>query len=131
MLRAGPQRAIGTLREGLRIEPHDVALREALVGALLHIGDFDAAAAEQRLVVEEKGGAPHTRVFLAGILLEKRDYDGGIAELKATIAKYPEFAPAHAQLALVFQRLGKPDEARPYFERAEALDPMIFQRMPH
>jgi type IV pilus assembly protein PilF len=45
------------------------------------------------------------------------------AKLERALAQYPDYAPAHSAIAVLFQRLGNPAEAEQHFRRAVDLDP--------
>ena len=41
-----------------------------------------------------------------------QQYDEAISTMKKTLARKPDFIPAHFQLALIYSELGRTDEAR-------------------
>jgi tetratricopeptide (TPR) repeat protein len=129
MLRGQPARAIEMLHEALRLRPHDVESRVMLVAVLVEARDFKTAIVEQRKLLEHDS-SPAGRIRLASIIIDGGDLEGGIAELRATVAAHPDSAPAHATLALALQGAGRADEAAPHIKRAEELNPRIFQQAP-
>lgn len=56
---------------------------------------------------------------------DKNDYQSALAPLQKFIAEKPDVAYAHFQLAYAYTALKRPDDARPEFEKAVALDPKL------
>lgn len=56
------------------------------------------------------------------IYLDKKDYDGAINSLKATLANNPENTSAIILIARLYTQTGRFEEAKPYYEKAIGLD---------
>ena len=59
--------------------------------------------------------------------IDKNDFEAAITPLEKFIAEKPAVAFAHFQLAYVYTNLKRPEEAKPEYERAIALDPKFFE----
>jgi len=57
--------------------------------------------------------------------IDANQFEAAIAPLQKFIAEKPEVAFAHFQLGYVYTAMKRPDEARPEYERAIALDPKM------
>src|SRR5579859_4375216 len=57
--------------------------------------------------------------------IDANQFEASIAPLQKFIAEKPEVAFAHFQLGYVYTAMKRPDEARPEYERAIALDPKM------
>ena len=98
--------------------------------ALQQAGDVAGARAEldeaERL--RRRGELEHEALVATSVGIQKAQ-DG---DLSAALAQFPratqvfdEYAPAHYQRGLVLQRLGREDDARAAFGRAQQLNPSL------
>lgn len=56
-------------------------------------------------------------------LIKAKKYDLAIMALEKVVEKYPDFAPAHNDLAVLNYNQGDKEKALSYYEKAAALDP--------
>jgi tetratricopeptide (TPR) repeat protein len=110
-----------------------VALAPQFSEALNQLGTIyyqtrDYARAEgyfrQALAQDPEAFAP--LVNLGGALVSLRRYEEAVQINLRAVAAQPQDALANSQLGVAYMLLGKNKEARPYLERAKALDPGHF-----
>jgi len=96
----------------------------ALGIALWQQGRLDEATANLRAAIEAdpNNAAPYDA--LGTILVQQGKLDQAASVYRALVRNRPS-AAAHKELAQVFTRLGRTDEARKEMERAKALDPNL------
>ena len=80
--------------------------------ALLFHGDDEQAETLLRKSVSLNGGYWESRLELAKALEETGDLDAALAEFRKTIELNPKDATAHYRLGRLYDRLGKPAEAK-------------------
>jgi tetratricopeptide (TPR) repeat protein len=122
--------AAAELREAIRLQPDLLGAHTNLAGVLQQLGDLQGAATERKTAAElsKSNINRQSAVFNtnSGIhLLNSEDIDGAIAQFLSAIKLSPDYAPAHYQLALAYQRKGMKNEANAEFKRASALDPSL------
>lgn len=116
-----PTEAESFYERALEIEPWNQAVRERLTG----LRRQTAQAASP--VVEETAEDRYQRVQE---LVAQQDLDLAARELEGMLAHFPEFAPAHNDLAVLYYQNGAKDQALLHYEKAAALAPgnSVFQK---
>ncbi|MBU5638024.1 tetratricopeptide repeat protein [Geomonas sp. Red69] len=115
-----PGEAETFFQRALEIEPWNQAVREQL--SQLRQDQEPAAAAVTPAEAEEDETAEE-RYQRSQELVQQGDLAGAEAELSAILALYPDFAPAHNDLAVLAYDKGDKDAARTHYEKAAQLAP--------
>lgn len=118
-----PDEANSFYERALEIEPWNQVVRERLSDLRLR----QAEAERQEPAVTESADDRYQR---AQSLVERGDLDGAALELEAIVGTYPDFSPAHNDLAVLSYQKGAKDKALHHYEKAAALSPdnSIFQK---
>jgi len=115
------------LREAIRLQPDFAGAHTTLSAILRQLGDAEGAATEARagLEISKRKTDQQAATFATNSgkrLLNAGDLDGAISQFRSAINSMPDYAPAHFQLALAFQRKGETAEAAKEFRKAAELD---------
>ncbi|QXE86198.1 tetratricopeptide repeat protein [Geomonas nitrogeniifigens] len=116
-----PGEAETFFQRALEIEPWNQAVREQL--SQLRQDQEPAAAAVTPAEAEEDEQTAEERYQRSQELVQQGDLAGAEAELSAILALYPDFAPAHNDLAVLAYDKGDKDAARTHYEKAAQLAP--------
>jgi tetratricopeptide (TPR) repeat protein len=120
--------AAAALRKAISIRPDLFTARYALAQVLQWAGDERGARAvsEEADRLRRRSELEREALTLTAVgiqQVEAGDLTGAVAAFSRATAAFDGYAPAHYQLGLVFQRLGRADEARAAFARAQRLNP--------
>ena len=85
---------------------------------LTPLGDLMGAECEIRRALELDPLSPITGTALAGCYYRLREFERAAVQLRAVLARQPDFGPAHWGLARVLERLGDADATLQSFHRA-------------
>jgi len=100
-LRVGrPRPALEKLEQALSGAPERVSLQMLAASLLVSLGEFEAASARYRELLEA-ADSPGVRLALARLQLLQGDDDGGLATLEAALSRHPDAASlqaTHAEL---------------------------------
>ena len=98
----------------LEIEPWNQGARERITELRRRMAEV--AATEEDEPAEE-------RYQRSQDLVAQGDLDGAVRELEGILAVYPDFPPAHNDLAVILYQNGAKDQAQTHYEKAAALAP--------
>jgi tetratricopeptide (TPR) repeat protein len=101
-----PKRAITYFRKALDLDPNNSRFRMSLAKTNAAVRDYEAAVDEYRKAAELDQRSSDGHFEAAKILFDLRKYNLAETELKALIAKSPNYPGAHRYLSRVYQ-LGK------------------------
>ena len=111
------------LRRAVRLLPNDPEYRLKLAGALLRVGDLDAAIEECRAAIklQEDDGNAHLQLGL--LLMAKQEWHPAASALKKAIGLDPDLPHAHYSLGSVHYSLGNVTAAIQSYRQALELSP--------
>jgi len=117
-----PATASNELLEALKLTPETPS--DTLLAATLaeSTGQFDAAAAAYRRVLDEDPNSAPATAGLAHLLIQRKDYPGAETLLRAALLKNPDDPTLTAQLATVLADQDKA-EALPLLQKLHAAHP--------
>ena len=122
--------AAASLRKAIALQPDLFSARYALAQVLTAAGDnrgarsaLDQAEQLRDRSAREREALTWTAVGIRKV--ESGDLTGAVEALGRATTAFEAYAPAHYQLGLVFHRLGRREEARAAFERAQRLNPSL------
>lgn len=126
-LRTGAQlQAVGTLKEGLRINPEDFTLRLNYGIALLNQKKFDAAEAELRQATHNHNADSTAHYYLGLTLMSEQKFDGARSEFESVVKNGGDkLALAHKYLGGIYWRNKKYREAADELEKYLKLEPKV------
>jgi Flp pilus assembly protein TadD len=101
-------------QRALEIEPWNQSVRERLTE--LRGREAEGSSTEDDEPAEE-------RYERSQSLVAQGDLDGAARELEGILTVFPEFSPAHNDLAVIFYQNGDKDQALMHYEKAAALAP--------
>ena len=117
-----------SLRTAISLQPHLFSARYALAQVLTAAGDdrgaqsaIDDAERLRERTAREREALTWTAVGIRKG--EEGDLQGAAEAFQRATGAFESYAPAHYQLGLVFQRLGRAAEAGAAFARAQQLNP--------
>ncbi|WKZ32648.1 MAG: tetratricopeptide repeat protein [Thermodesulfobacteriota bacterium] len=117
-----PEEAAEVLEKGIQ-KSGDLALRKKLSALRIDTGALKEAGEEIESILE-KSPRDHEGLFLRGkLLLAKRDFQGAIGDLKASLKANPLSAQAHFALGLAYQADGNAQTAKTEFLEALRIAP--------
>jgi tetratricopeptide (TPR) repeat protein len=116
--------AVRHLSRAVALKPDLAGARARLGLTLAALGREDAAIAQLERAAALEPMAPDVHAALARLLVGRGDYDGAVKHLKALTDIRPDLPQAYSELADVYARLGRPESARRYAERAAELEAM-------
>jgi tetratricopeptide (TPR) repeat protein len=114
--------AEAALKQSLEEQPNQVAAPYYLSLTYSHLGQNDKAEALLRGLVKSHPEYALAYVKLGTIVMGKHQYAEAREDLEHAIALDSSSEQAHYQLYLLFQTLGKPDEAQRHFAEWQKLD---------
>jgi protein O-GlcNAc transferase len=122
--------AASSLRQAISLQPDLFSARYALAQVLTAAGDDRGArlAIEDAERLRERSAREREALTWTSVGIQKvevGDLTGAVDAFGRATVAFEGYAPAHYQLGLVFQRLGRRDEARAAFERAQRLNPSL------
>ena len=118
-----PTRAIPIYERALQEKPDDPDTLSAYGAALVEANRPAEAERPLKRAVEREPNRPGYRVNLAELYFKIGDADEGIAELKATTAAHPDFAPAFVRLGRAYVARQELAAAAEAFDRALEIRP--------
>jgi tetratricopeptide (TPR) repeat protein len=128
--RANAVRAREVLREALEMRASDERTLYLLAQAERQAGDYAAAAATARRLIDQNENNPRGYAALAEALAEQEDYQGVVDMLVPAVERFratsePEFPLALLlpQLGFAYQQLGQHAQAVQAFEEVHAASP--------
>lgn len=113
---------IAHLQKSIRLSTN-LSAYEALGQAYLFLGKLAQAERAYREGLEHFPTHPSFRFHLGAIYQRREDFEKAKEHYYLTIEHAPEYAPAIAQLATVFEHQNQPESALYYFQRLEELLP--------
>ncbi|ACH40710.1 glycosyltransferase, TPR domain-containing [Citrifermentans bemidjiense Bem] len=113
-----PAEADSFYQRALEIEPWNQAARQQLTALRQRTEEPQSAAAP-----EEDDLCAEDRYQRSQELVSQGDLDGAFQELKQILSSYPDFAPAHNDLAVLAYQQGDKEQARAHYEKAAELAP--------
>ncbi len=122
--------AAASLRQAISLQPDLFSARYALAQVLTAAGDDRGArsAMDEADRLRERSAREREAITWTSVGIQKGasgDLQGAVAAFGRATTAFEGYAPAHYQLGLVFQRLGRREEARAAFERAQRLNPSL------
>lgn len=114
---------IASLRRAIRLVPNDPDYRLKLAGALLRVGDLDAAIEECRAAIKLQPDDGNAHRQLGIMLMAKQEWRAAAAALKEAIRLEPNLPHAHYSLGSVHYSLGNVTAAVQAYRRALELYP--------
>ena len=115
--------AIRDFERYVQLRPSDPHGKLALGVAEFEAGDPDAARRDLTPLIQDKTVAVGAHYIMGKICRQENDLSSAASHFEAAIKLNPDDALLHANLASVFIRLGKFDDARQALDRALSLDP--------
>jgi len=125
-----PPRAIASLKRAVELQPDLPAPRIVLAQALALAGDEagsrrESAEAERLRALEQRSRAAATLTAAGVERLASGDAGAAADAFRRATQAFDAFAPAHYQLGRALDVLGRHDEARVAFARAQQLNPAL------
>lgn len=122
--------AARSLRRAVALQPELFSARYALAQVLTAAGDERGARAaiEEAERLRERSNREREAITWTSVGIRKMeagDVSGAAAAFGRATTAFEAYAPAHYQLGLAFQRLGRAEEARASFDRAFRLNPSL------
>ena len=114
---------IASLRRAIRLLPNDPEYRLKLAGALLRVGDLDAAVEECRAAIKLQPDDGNAHLQLGLILMAKQDWRAAASALGEAIRLEPDLPHAHYSLGSVQYSLGHVTAAVQSYRRTLELSP--------
>jgi tetratricopeptide (TPR) repeat protein len=123
-------RAAEALRRAITIRPDSWTAHAALATILKLAGDDDgsrraSAEAERRRTEDQRERTAVVMTAVGVSRLDAGDADGARERFAAAVAVATTYAPAHYHLGRALHRLGRIDEARAAFAKAQQLNPSL------
>ncbi|MES1261603.1 MAG: tetratricopeptide repeat protein, partial [Acidobacteriota bacterium] len=103
--------ALGHFSQAVQIEPNHIEGYMGLSNAFRFAGNAGMAVESMRKTTEIAPNRPITHASLGATLAAVGDLNGAVAAYLEAIRVDPDFAPAHLQLADLYDFLGRPDLA--------------------
>ena len=114
---------IASLRRTVRLLPNDPDYRLKLAGALLRVGDLDAAVEECRAAIKLQPDDGNAHLQLGLMLMAKQDWRAASSALGEAIRLEPDLVHAHYSLGSVQYSLGNMNAAAQSYRRTLELRP--------
>lgn len=114
---------IASLRRAIRLLPNDPDYRLKLAGALLRVGDMDAAVEECRAAITLQPDDGNAHLQLGLMLMAKQDWRAAASALAEAIRLEPDLPHAHYSLGSVQYSLGNVTAAVQSYRRTLELRP--------
>lgn len=118
-------KALGELRNAVRVAPGNAGNRLKLAHALYRIGDLDAAMEECRVAIKLQPDDAKAHLQLGVILAAKQDWRGAASVLKEAIRLDPQLTQAHYNLGSVQYSSGNLKAAIQSYRQALELQPYL------
>jgi len=122
--------AVTSFRRTIAIQPERPTAHYALSQTLQLTGDVAEARTElaesERL--RHRGELEHRALIATTVGIQQAtagDWNAAVDQFARAIAVSPDYAPAHYQMGLALRQLGRGDESRKSFERAQRLNPNL------
>jgi len=103
------------------IDPEDPNAQAGMTWVRVREGDLPGAAAHARRAFTLAPQSASVRFRIGLIWLEAHAYRAALESFRDTVRLRPDFAPAHARLAIEYARVGRTDLAREHRKRAGSL----------
>jgi tetratricopeptide (TPR) repeat protein len=121
------QEAMNALRKAIELLPNQPGPHITLASVLQEAGQKDEAAAERKKAAELTRIATNRQraqfaTNAANAYLEKGQVADAVTHYQEAISSDPTFAEAHRQLAIAYQREGRPSDAASELAAAEKLE---------
>ncbi|MFB3923398.1 MAG: tetratricopeptide repeat protein [Terriglobia bacterium] len=104
--------AVRTFRDALKLDPGNLPAQLKLGDSLLASGDIEGARGWLESVVRRHPDSAQAYYGLGRVLSAAKDTPAALEALRKACELFPNFGAAHYALALIYRRLGKPEEAR-------------------
>jgi superkiller protein 3 len=113
--------AIPELKEALKLDPQNIAALGCLGRVYMELGKwaFAEKAFRKRLAIKE---SPQHFVFLAHVMMEKRQYDDAIDNCRKAVELDESFEEAYLNLGVAYRHKKRFDDAIGAFQKAIELD---------
>lgn len=105
------EKAVAEFEKEKEVNPQSAAADLALADIAMHQHDLGQAKPLYEEAASLDPALVEARIGLAKILLEQRNVDAAVMELKGIVAERPENAAAHYVLMLAYRQQKKPEEA--------------------
>ena len=115
--------AIGLLKGAVAAAPDRSDVHNRLASAYVRKGDHEAAFAAWRAATEVDSGDHHAWLNWGAVLSREGRNEEAANKLKMAVQKAPGYPLGHVNLAYVYVRLGRYDDAVAHFEVALAINP--------
>ena len=116
---------IASLRRTVRLLPNDPDYRLQLAGALLRVGDLDAAVEECRAAITLQSDDGNAHLQLGLMLMAKQEWRAAASALGEAIRLEPDLSHAHYSLGSVQYSLGNVTAAVESYRRTLELRPLF------
>ena len=116
---------IASLRRTVRLLPNDPDYRLQLAGALLRVGDLDAAVEECRAAITLQPNDGNAHLQLGLMLMAKQEWRAAASALGEAIRLEPDLSHAHYSLGSVQYSLGNVTAAVESYRRTLELRPLF------
>ncbi|MEQ1845182.1 MAG: tetratricopeptide repeat protein, partial [Nitrospira sp.] len=116
---------IASLRRTVRLLPNDPDYRLQLAGALLRVGDLDAAVEECRAAITLQPDDGNAHLQLGLMLMAKQEWRAAASALGEAIRLEPDLSHAHYSLGSVQYSLGNVTAAVESYRRTLELRPLF------
>ena len=116
-------KATAAILDALRIDPDQPEVRISLAIMYQGIGRPDAAQEELRKVIAAQPRNDDAHRLLAGISIDRGQWDDAVAELHQAIELRPNYWRNHSELGYASYRAGRLDDAIKAYQRVVELQP--------
>jgi type IV pilus assembly protein PilF len=115
---------LATLLTGCAGQPHDPAVRDASGGEVaIDLDTCSRVATDPERKLSKDESLAEVRMALGAGYMQEGELDVALKELEQSLDLNPRSAPAHATMALLQLRLGKPEIAEQHYRKALSLAP--------
>jgi hypothetical protein len=118
-----PKGALAAAEKALADAPRRELALEVAGRAAAELGRLDASAGYWRRLADANPWRPQYRAYLAGVLVQQRDWQRGLDESRAALRLDPGSVPARRLFITCLLGKGDRGQAKEEFDRLLALDP--------
>lgn len=113
-------------RQAIELSPNYATAYQWYAEYLTHMGRFEEAYATIQQALKLDPLSPIINSVAGWVLYYARRYDEAIAQLTKTLEMYPNFLPAHIDLARSYEAKGMWEEARAHYAKVPGAPPHHF-----
>lgn len=117
-------RAMGDVQRALRLDDRSPYIRTARGTILTQSGGIEEGVRELEAAANLRRDAPRSN-NLGGLFIALERYDDADQAITSALEEQPDFAFAHANLAVIHMSRGESSDALRQLEQAERLDPTL------